>query len=159
MDLYEELRDVVKALNHRGLDYAICGGVALALHGHPRFTDDIDILILPDDLDEIQDAAKSCGFLDSSGRIPFEQCDVHRIVKNQGAEFLVLDLLLVNDVLEEIWQSRVDFDWQEERLRVVSAEGLASMKRMAGRDQDLVDLKNMGIPDGNDRTEQSEPPK
>ena len=159
MDLYEELRDLVKALNRQSLDYAVCGGVALALHGHPRFTDGIDMLILPGELDKIQEAAKSCGFLDSSGRIPFEQCDVHRIVKIQGAEFLVLDLILVNDVLEEIWQSRVDFDWQEERLRVVSAKGLARMKRMAGRDQDLVDLKKMGIPDDDDRTEQSEPPK
>lgn len=153
MDLYEELRDLVKALNREGLDYAICGGVALALHGHPRFTNDIDLLILPDDLDRIQEAAKSCGFLDSSGRIPFEQCDVHRVVKTRDAECLVLDLLLVNDVLEEIWQSRVDFEWQDERLRVVSAEGLARMKRMAGRDQDLVDLKKLGFTDVDDRTD------
>lgn len=158
MDLYEELRDLVKALNRQSLDYAICGGVALALHGHPRFTNDIDVLILPDDLDRIQQAAKSCGFLDSSGRIPFEQCDVHRVVKTRDAEFLVLDLLLVNDVLEGIWQSRVDFEWQDERLRVVSAEGLARMKRMAGRDQDLVDLKKLGFTDVDDRTDQSDTP-
>ncbi len=152
MDLYEELRDLVKAFNGQSLDYAICGGVALALHGHPRFTNDIDILILPDDLDRIQDTARSCGFLDSSGRIPFEQCDVHRVVKAHDAEFLVLDLLLVNDFLKEVWQSRVDFDWRGERLRVVSAGGLAIMKRMAGRDQDLVDLKKMEATDGHDPT-------
>jgi hypothetical protein len=44
MDLYDELRSLVAALDRQHVDYAICGGIALALHGYPRFTKDIDLL-------------------------------------------------------------------------------------------------------------------
>jgi hypothetical protein len=156
VDLYVELRTVVQALNGDGLDYAVCGGIALALHGFPRFTKDIDLLVQPDDLDRIIDIAERCGFLESSGRIPFEQCDVYRVSKVEGANYLVLDLILVSLALEEVWHSRTDYDWQGERLRIVSAEGLAKMKRMAGRDQDLVDLRRMGFSDDDEETNATE---
>ena len=38
LNLYEELLGPVDVLERSGLEHAICGGVALAFHGHPRFT-------------------------------------------------------------------------------------------------------------------------
>ena len=44
-DLYEELGAVVGALDRANVDYAVCGGIAMAVWSLPRATVDIDLLI------------------------------------------------------------------------------------------------------------------
>ena len=50
LNLYEELKALATAFDAGGVDYALCGGLALAVHGHPRATKDIDILVRRGDL-------------------------------------------------------------------------------------------------------------
>ena len=50
MNLVDELHAVVAALEGAGIVYAICGGVAVTIHGATRSTKDIDILIAPTDV-------------------------------------------------------------------------------------------------------------
>jgi hypothetical protein len=147
MDLYEELVRLVDALSQARIDYALCGGMALAVHGYPRFTKDIDLLIRPEDLQRVLGIGEQCGYLDPAGRIPLEHSEVYRTAKVHGTDVLTLDLLLVNPVLEDVWRGRQEVRWKERVLQVVSAAGLGRMKRLAGRDQDLVDLKRMGLED------------
>ena len=45
MDIQQELRALIVALNGASIEYALCGGLAVAFHGYARFTKDIDILI------------------------------------------------------------------------------------------------------------------
>lgn len=45
MDLYDELKDLVSALHAHEIPYALCGGLALAVHGIPRSTIDIDLMV------------------------------------------------------------------------------------------------------------------
>lgn len=37
MNLKDELDSLIDALRSAGIDYAVCGGMAMAIHGHPRF--------------------------------------------------------------------------------------------------------------------------
>ncbi len=60
---YDELRAVVAKLNADGIEYAVCEGVALALHGFPRTTKDIDVLIQLDDLIRVTKAVNGLGFI------------------------------------------------------------------------------------------------
>ena len=148
MDLYEELLGLVDLLGAKRIDYALCGGIAVAFHGHPRFTKDIDILIRPEDLDRVTEAVATLGFDLESGTLPFgadgpDAREVHRIIKTVGPDGIALDLLLVSPALEDAWVSRGVFEWRGREVRVVSREGLAMMKRLAGRDQDLLDLKRL----------------
>jgi hypothetical protein len=147
MDLYDELSQVVRVFADNELDYAICGGIAVAFHGYERFTRDIDILIRPEDLDRAHKLLEQVGFLDPSGRIPFKHHDLYRITKIDGSEFLILDLLVVNAALAEAWKSRHVYNWSGSEIKVVSKEGLAVMKRLAGREKDLLDLKQLGLDD------------
>lgn len=62
VDLYRELETLLAALESRQIDYALCGGVAMAIHGAPRATQDIDLLLMPHDIDRLRDAARVCGF-------------------------------------------------------------------------------------------------
>jgi hypothetical protein len=62
-DLFEEFRAVVGALGAARVPYAICGGIALSIHAHPRATIDIDLLAPPDAVAEIVDALLPNGFV------------------------------------------------------------------------------------------------
>lgn len=42
MEIIQELYAVVDAFTQRGVAYAVCGGLAVAIHGRPRMTIDID---------------------------------------------------------------------------------------------------------------------
>jgi len=56
--------------------------------------------------------------------------------------------------LQPVWDDRDVFEWQGRQVQIVSAEGLARMKRLAGRDQDLLDLKQLGL--GSDDTDEDD---
>jgi hypothetical protein len=147
MDLYLELRGLIEALAGQRVEYALCGGLALAFHGHPRFTRDIDILLKPDDLERALTVFRDRGFTAEGGRLKLgtgeRTVELFRISKVDGADVLTLDLLLANRTLAAAWNGREVFEWDGRPVWVVSAAGLANMKRLAGRDQDLVDIKKL----------------
>ena len=45
MDTFDELRNLLQSLQGDGVPYALCGGLALTVHGIIRATEDIDLLI------------------------------------------------------------------------------------------------------------------
>jgi hypothetical protein len=150
MDLREELSRLVDLLEREGVDYALCGGLAVAFHGYARFTKDIDLLVERGDIERITELVRQLDFTVSTGPMPFgvgtdHPREVHRISKLGDDEVLTLDLVVVTPALEQVWSDRELFEWQDRRIKVVSAEGLATMKRLAGRDQDLLDLKMLGF--------------
>jgi len=153
MDLQEELYRVLDALDAAGVDYALCGGLAVIVHGYPRLTRDIDILIRSEDLDSATTAVERVGFSVEAGFIPFGEGTaterrVFRVNKIEGEDILTLDLLLVSPFLEAVWSDRELHEVRGRTLRVVSREGLATMKRASGRAQDLEDLRQLGIDTG-----------
>lgn len=151
MDLIREFGALIDVLNREGIEYAVCGGIAVSIHGYVRATTDIDILVRAEDADRVAKLAEEAGFLDDSGTIPFalgtpQQTIVRRIVKIEGRDLLMLDLLLVSPVHESAWQTRSKVDWNGRVISVISRDGLAHMKRLAGRRRDLDDLEQLGIP-------------
>ena len=145
LTLESELRELVQRFNEAKVEYALCGGMAVALHGYPRFTKDIDFLIPPESLDQARKVAAASGFLDESGRIPFADSDVYRILKIEGTEYRILDLLVPKRLDTTAWSQRQWFDWNGLPICSVSREGLVEMKRSAGRDIDRIDIKRLGF--------------
>lgn len=148
MDLRDELLKLVDCFERSGIEYAVCGGLALAIHGFPRFTKDIDLLVQEDDVEAAVAAVSPLGFDIDAGVLPFsagrpQERRVRRISKSEAGEVLTLDLLIVGPVLESVWRSRGVYEWEGRRLRVVSREGLAKMKRLAAREQDLLDARRL----------------
>ena len=76
MDIQQELRALIIALNDASIEFAQCGGLAVAFHGYAHFTKEIDILIANASLEAALKVAEKLGFLDSSGRIPFPNLDL-----------------------------------------------------------------------------------
>lgn len=150
MDIYEEFRNIVAALRNAQIDFAVCGGFAMALHGFTRYTKDIDILVPPGDVEKVVGAVKPLGFDFDAGTMQFRvntpsPQDVRRVSKIVGREYLTLDVLIVGPHLEAIWAERESFEWESSLVPAVSAVGLAKMKLAAGRPQDIVDVQRLGF--------------
>ncbi len=145
LDILDELRKLVAILDEREVDYALCGGMAMAVHGLPRTTIDIDLLILSDSLDEVLAIAKSLGYNIRGKDLSFANgaVEIRRVSKidPEDGELLSLDLLLVTPAILTVWEFRLKAEWEGGELSVVSASGLIALKRLRGSDQDFVDIK------------------
>jgi len=149
-DVITTLDAVVDALNTAGVAYALCGGLAVNLHGHVRATRDIDLLLPRDQLDAARAVLRPLGFTIDAGPIPFgsgtdRERVLYRVSRIVGTQVSTVDLMIVTPVLEPAWASRVCARWRARDVWTVSLDGLGRMKRLAGRPQDLADLDQLGL--------------
>ncbi len=150
MDLIAELHTLIRQLDEKEIPYALCGGMAVAIHGYVRFTQDIDLLIRPEDVERLMQAVNEIGYHLDGGAIPVgfgeaHPCDIHRISKVVDKSLVTLDAILVNPALERAWDTRQQYNLHGQELWVVSRDGLGVMKRLSRRPIDLIDLKNLGL--------------
>lgn len=71
--------------------------------------------------------------------------ELYRISKPDDKAILTVDLLVVTPIFEDVWKDKQQFEWIGKTLSVVSLAGLAKMKLLGGRHQDLADLENLGL--------------
>lgn len=142
--LLDEFKAITGALNDAGIEYAVCGGWAMAIHGLPRATMDIDLLILARDLDRVLGVAKANGF-DIEGLPLHFDIEIRRVskIERELKQLITLDLLLVTEDEQELWKDRQKISWREGETSVVSRESLIKMKLLAGRTQDLADIERL----------------
>ncbi|OHE22939.1 MAG: hypothetical protein A2Z43_06155 [Syntrophobacterales bacterium RBG_19FT_COMBO_59_10] len=144
MDILEELKRLVERLDEEKIQYALCGGLAMAIYALPRATLDIDIMIESDSLEKTLRAIDVLGFNLSAMPMEFHggKVHIHRLSKIESGtgETLVLDLLIVTPEIRQAWESRTKVEWEGGTLSVVSAEGLVLLKsfRKSGQDQDDI---------------------
>ena len=148
--LLEQLKEILDTFKANDIPYALCGGIAVNVYGHPRTTKDIDFLVLEEDIEKIYQALEKIGFLFRAGPIPFgwgteTYRELYRISKPDSKAILTVDLLIVTPIFQDVWQTKQTFEWMEKTITVVSLEGLAKMKWLGGRYQDLADLENLGL--------------
>ncbi len=150
LNLEEELRRIIEALDASGIRYAIAGGVAVSIYTTPRATEDIDLVISAADLDRALPALGTLGFQRGGPPMAVAQgrIRIQRLTKIAGSDLLPLDLLLADSPqLEEVLRARQQLDWAGKRLWIVSVEGLRALKRLRASPQDLADLEALG-PEG-----------
>lgn len=145
-DLAEEFEAVISALAEHGIEYAVCGGLAMAIHGLPRATVDIDLLIMPEAEERVYAAVEPLGFRIRANPMHFDQgrIEIRRISKfDPAGDSLMLDLLLVTSAFEKVWRDRTTIESDFGAISVVSRQGLIELKsgRMSGVDQD--DIKRL----------------
>jgi hypothetical protein len=145
MNLLDELKILSLKLDHAGIDYALCGGLAIAIYAKPRATLDIDIMISPDLLAVTRKAAQELGYTLSAAPMEFKDgaVKIHRLTKieKDSGEYLVLDLLLVTPETKKAWDDRVTVEWEGGPLKVVSPQGLILLKLLRGSGQDRDDIE------------------
>ena len=144
LDLYDEFRKLIAALNKQEIEYALCGGMAMAVYDHPRTTVDIDLLILLESLDRVIAAATELGYTIRGLDMSFANgsIEIRRVSKVDGesGQLLSVDLLLVTPEIRGVWDSRVEADWEDGKLFVVSRAGLIALKALRGSGLDRDDI-------------------
>jgi CO/xanthine dehydrogenase FAD-binding subunit len=144
MVLADEFDRLIEALEAAGLEYALAGGLAVAVWGAPRATKDIDLLVPIERVDAVKGVARTCGFVLEAGPMRFRDgTELRRVSKVEGPDLLTLDLMLVNPDLEPAWRSRQRVPTLRGQLWVVSREALIEMKARAARPQDLFDIERL----------------
>lgn len=116
----------------------------MAVYDRGRATVAIDILILSESLDVVIRVAAELGYdirgLDktfSEGAIEIRRASK---IDRVSGQVLSLDLILVTPAIRTVWNSRVEAEWEDGMLSVVSLAGLIALKRLRGSPQDIADI-------------------
>lgn len=145
MVLNPDFKDFIESLNANGVRYLIVGGYAVALHGHPRYTQDMDVWI---QLDE-ENAARMIRALAAFGFGSLELAEEDFLVPDQiiqlGYAPIRIDILttLPGVEFETCYASRVEVRLDELPVNFIDLENLKQNKRASGRHQDLADLEKL----------------
>lgn len=135
---------MVAELDAGAVEYALVGGLAVAVWGAPRATQDIDLLVLPEALPRAVEAASRRGFHLRALPMTFKDgLELHRVSKVDDGAQLTVDFLLVHANLEAVWASRRRLALTAGAICVVSREALIQMKVAAGRPQDALDIQSL----------------
>ncbi len=146
-DLSEELAAIRDELAARGLEFAVCGGIGMAIHGFTRATVDLDLFVRPEEVEAIEATLEVLGYVIKADPMTSSVGAIHiqRVSKIDAADDdnLAVDLLLVSPETIGVWNSRESLTWRDQPLPVVSREGLIALKRLRATDMDLVDIGRM----------------
>lgn len=140
--MLDRLADVFASLHAREVKYLTVGGIAAVLHGVPRATFDLDLLIdpTPANVRHMLDAFLDAG-LGTAALITPEEVLANEITVFKDR--VRVDVLTSAPGLEfaSAWARRQVMRYQNRDFFVVSREDLIASKRAAGRDVDLEDLR------------------
>ena len=124
----------------------IVGAFALAFHGFPRYTGDIDILVRrsPANARRLEEALAAFGF--ASAGIPAEDfLEADRVIQLGVAPNRIDLLTAISGVgFEEVWQNRVVSELDGLPVAFIDRASLIRNKKATGRTQDLADLEALG---------------
>jgi hypothetical protein len=151
-DLIRAVELLADTFAGQSIRYALVGGLATALRGRPRFTQDVDVLLdvpqlkLPGLLDELA----RVGFVFDSATVIREYVQEHMTAFRFGS--VRIDWL--KPVLPLYARTLADapfLTWSEGHpLRVATAEGLILTKMVSFRSQDRADIETLVIANRND---------
>ena len=154
LDLVDEFRALLDGLERARVDYAVCGGLAFAIHARPRATIDVDLLLPIEEVERAKQVAREQGYRIEAG--PFvvrkDVIEIHRLSKPdpETGDLLSLGLLVVTPVLTPVWETRERIGLEHGTVPVVSRAGLVTMKRLRASGQDVDDIRMLEAEDDTD---------
>lgn len=148
MNLVDELHAIASVLRSAGVRYAVCGGLAVTLHGAARLTKDIDLLVDPEDIARVLELLRPLGYVFAALPLTFEagtqrERHVQQVSKIEAGEHLCVELILADVVFAGLLDAAIEVRMREGPLTVISRAGLIEMKQLAGRPQDVADLARL----------------
>ena len=150
--LHKDLRELLALFSSNDVDFLVVGGLAVAFHGYPRFTEDLDCYVRPsvENGTRIVRALRAFGF----GSLGIEAADFEandRMIQLGRAPHRV-DLLtrLYAVTFDDAWATKVRGSIDGVPVWFIDRESLIQNKRATGRPQDLVDadfIERLNAPD------------
>ena len=145
MSLSRDFVEFIKCLTKNEVDYLLVGGHALAFHGLPRFTKDIDFWIRADEKNakKILLALSDFGF-DGIGLAMDDFTSPHRVIQ-LGLPPNRIDLITSIDGVDfdSAFTRRIETSYENVPLLVIHIDDLIANKEACGREQDIIDLQKL----------------
>lgn len=149
--------NVFRALNERKVKYLVIGGIALNLHGIPRATADLDLMLelTEDNLKKVADALEELNFKPKVHADFSDFCDLEKLREfekeknmlvfsfwNKEKPYEEVDILIKNPIsFEEAYREREIIKAKGIEIPVISAKHLIKLKELSGRAQDKSDIE------------------
>lgn len=137
--------DLLEAFNRAQVEFMVVGAHALAAHGVPRATGDLDVWVRPSP----ENASRVVTALTAFGA-PLSQHQVTRddfarpgTVYQMGLPPRRIDVLtqITGVAFDEAWPGRIELDLKDTRVAFLGREALLRNKRAAARPKDLLDVE------------------
>jgi hypothetical protein len=145
--MLNRLKDVFASLQRHDVRYVVIGGIAAVLHGVPRATFDLDVLIEPTP----ENARRLLEALLAAKLGTAEMTSVEDLLANEITIFrdrVRIDVQTSTPGLPfaQAWQNRVTMTYEGQPFYVAAKTDLIASKRAAGRSVDLEDVKLLDLP-------------
>ncbi|MBP7831132.1 MAG: nucleotidyltransferase [Kiritimatiellae bacterium] len=143
--LGKDFKEFIASLSARGVEYLVIGGYAVAYHGFPRYTKDLDIWIGPSasNVARLLKAMEDFGF-GSLGLTAADFQDPTTVIQLGHPPYRI-DLLCGVGGLDfsKAYARREQVVLGDLTVSFIAREDLVAAKRLAGRHQDLADVENL----------------
>jgi predicted nucleotidyltransferase len=147
MEIQTDFRELLELLNIHNVEYMIVGGYALAFHGAPRYTGDIDLFIKPDkeNAQRIMKALDEFGF--GSVGIEFSDFTHENKVIQIGVPPVRIDIItsISGVTWEEAFSSQVEGQYGDVPVYYIGLDQFIINKKSIGRIKDMADLEALGV--------------
>ena len=141
-----DFRDFLECLNAAGVEYLLIGGHAIAYHGYPRVTSDMDVWInrTPDNAEKALAAIRRF-FNDEMSGLTIAQLLDPETVTHFGARPHLIEVLnmISGGDFAQAWPRRISTDYDGVPVQMISLADLKQNKRASGRPKDIADLENL----------------
>ena len=143
MEIQPDFKELLALFNEQNVEYLIVGGYALAFHGTPRYTGDLDIFVRPDpsNAQRILKSLALFGF-GSLGLAAADFENPERVIQ-LGEPPVRIDLItsITGVPWEEAFSSRVSGNYDDIPVYFLGRESFIRNKRAIGRAKDLADIE------------------
>lgn len=143
--LGQDIRDVLGLLEAHGVRYLVVGGFAVAAHGLPRYTKDLDLWVecSADNAARLVRALAAFGF--ASLGLTAQDFETPDLVIQLGYEPNRIDFLtgLTGVRFEDAYPLRIATSLDGLSVPIIDKASLITNKRAVGRAQDLADAENL----------------
>ena len=146
MNSFDEFRLLIGDLEKANIKYALVGGVAMAFHDEPRFTEDIDMIVFTDDLIKFKNLIKAKGYFESTEPWTFKKINItlHRFVKIVDEDHMIIDALVPElDIARRIINNAVIAESANWKVRIASKKDIIWLKSFRNSKQDQADIERL----------------
>jgi predicted nucleotidyltransferase len=149
--MLNRLLDVFKSFQRHEVKYVVIGGVASVLHGVPRATFDLDLLIeaRTENAERLLAALRDAGF-GTAAMTDAQDVVAHEITVFNDRVRIDVQTWTPGLSFQDAWERRKTVSYQGQDFFIVSREDLIASKRAAGREVDLNDVRQLELPDQED---------
>ena len=145
MTLDPDFEDFIQFLNQYEVDYMIVGGYAMAFHGSPRYTGDLDIWIdiSESNAEKMILVIKAFGF--SSLGFKKEDFLKENLINQIGYPPLRIDILTNIDGIDfkEAYTQKQVIEIEDLKANYIGLRDLIQNKKTSGREKDIIDVKTL----------------